>query len=72
MIPQEEYDNRVRELVPKLAAKMTADSQETNELFTLYNDRFKPFETGKHCAACRQRVFKKLQAYYETIKTSIP
>lgn len=68
MIPEEEYNQRVRELIPKLEKKMTADSQETNELFTLYNDRFKPHESGKQCSGCRARVFNRMKKYYETIK----
>jgi hypothetical protein len=68
MIPEEEYKRRVKELIPKLSAKMTADSGETNELFQLYNDRFKPQESGKSCAGCRMRVFNRMKAYYDTIK----
>lgn len=67
-IPEDEYKRRVRELIPNLAKTMTADGPQTEELFKLYNDRYSPRENGKHCAACRQRVFNRLKAYYETIK----
>lgn len=68
MIPEEEYKARVKALIPKLSKTMTADSSETRELFLLYNDRFTPQEHATHCGGCRQRVFKRLQKYYETIK----
>lgn len=67
-IPEEEYKRRVKALIPSLSSTMTANGPQTDELFTLYNDRFTPREYGKHCTGCRQRVFNQLKAYYETIK----
>jgi hypothetical protein len=69
-IPQPEYDNRVRAIMEKLIPKGTADNQETNELFALYNDRMSPYESGKQCSGCRARVFQKMRAYYDGIKNN--
>lgn len=63
-----EYNQRVINLIEKLLPKGTADRSETDEMFFLYNTRFKPWESGKHCAGCRARVYNKLKEYYKTIK----
>lgn len=62
-----EYNTRVKVLMEKLIPKETADGQETNELFLLYNLRLKPRETNKGCTGCRQRVFKRMKVYYESL-----
>ena len=67
MIPENEYNERIKKLIPGLKERGRADRVETEELFLLYNDRFKPHESGKHCAGCRQRVFKRLLKYYESL-----
>lgn len=63
-----DYDTRVRNLMVKLLPKGTADRGETDELFLLYNMKFKPRESGKSCSGCRQRVYNRMKIYYEGIK----
>jgi hypothetical protein len=65
---EEEYNNRVIALIPKLIPKQTANGPETNELFELYNYRFTPKEYGKGCAGCRQRVYQRMLKHYNEIK----
>lgn len=62
-----EYNQRVISLIERLIPKGTADRSETDEMFMLYNLRFKPSETGKHCAGCRARVYNRLKQYYYEI-----
>lgn len=64
----EEYNQRVKALIPTLSQSLTANGPQTEELFLLYNYRFSPQENGKHCAACRSRVYNRLKQYYDTIK----
>lgn len=67
-IPEDEYQQRVKALMLILIPKGTANTQETDELFKLYNDRNLPHESGKQCSGCRARVFNRMRAYYDTIK----
>lgn len=67
-IPEQEYKERVKALILKLIPKGTAEKAETNELFTLYNDRHTPRETGKNCGGCRARVYQRMLTYYNEIK----
>lgn len=66
----EEYNARVKNLLPTLIKKGGADALETTELFLLYNDRFLPRMTNKSCLSCRQHVFKVMVKYYEEINGS--
>jgi hypothetical protein len=46
-IPEEEYKDRVKKIIPILIARgRTKNSLETTELFQLYNDRMLPYENG--------------------------
>lgn len=63
-----DYDKRVVALMDILIKTETAGSRHSRDLFNLYNERFKPRETGVHCPGCRARVFKKMKEYYNQIK----
>jgi hypothetical protein len=63
-----EYNEKVINLVERLLPKGTADRSETDEMFMLYNMRFKPSETGKSCSGCRNRVYNRMKEYYYKIK----
>lgn len=65
-----EYNHRVKAIIEKLLPKGRAEKNEIDELFFLYNLKMKPTETGKSCAGCRQRVYKRMQEYYHTIKNA--
>jgi hypothetical protein len=68
-IPNEEYIRRMDELMPKLIQKRKCDTrEEMKELFFLYNDRLTPRENKPECGGCRARVFKRMEAYYKTLK----
>lgn len=61
------WDERLIAIMSVLEFKSKADSaSQITELFNLHNDRFLPFETGRSCGACRQRVYNKLKDYYLT------
>ena len=55
-----EYNQRVVKIVETLTPKGRAERHEIDELFMLYNMKFKPRETGKHCAGCVQRVMTRI------------
>lgn len=59
------WEEKVIALMSQLEGKGRADSaQQITDLFNLHNDRFMPFETGRSCGACRQRVYNKMREYY--------
>lgn len=66
-IPDAEYRERLNKLMPKLANR-NPNKEDAEELFFLYNDRLTPRETGINCGGCRNRVFKRMEKYYNEIK----
>lgn len=66
-IPDEEYKQRLSNLMPRLSTR-THSKEDIIEMFFLYNDRLTPRETGINCGGCRNRVFKRIQQYYNEIK----
>lgn len=68
-IPHEEYMKRMDALMPRLIKHRTgSNNQDIIELFFLYNDRLLPRESKRGCGGCRERVFKQMVSYYETLK----
>lgn len=46
------------------------EAHQVTEMFELYNDKLLPRETGRSCGGCRLRVYRRLLAHYQTIKTT--
>lgn len=63
-----EYNQRVITLVEKLLPKGAAERHEIDELFSLHNARFKPWEYNKNCSGCVSRVYNRMKEYYNKIK----
>lgn len=67
-LSEDEYKRRLFALMPELIKRGRAkDRLQLDELFFLHNDKFTPFETGKHCSGCKSRVFKKMRDYYNSL-----
>ena len=58
-IPEDQWNERLAKLI---ASGLTIDT--VKEAFTLHNDKFTPKETKTHCGGCTQRVWQRLNHYY--------
>lgn len=62
----EDWNARVTALMIQLQGKTKATGAQITEMFFLHNDRLSPFEVGRYCGTCRERVRKRLLNYYAT------
>lgn len=67
----EQWYDRLHAICVALTGRTKADNvHQVAELFNLNNEAAKelkfPLEYSKHCAACVQRVNKRLRAYWES------
>jgi hypothetical protein len=55
----------IKRLLDELEGKNKILAEQTTRMFNLHNTVFpKQLEYGKSCSSCRNRVYKKLQNYY--------
>lgn len=58
----QDWRERAERLRDQLAGKTKVEAHLATEMFTLYNDRFRPEEFSRHCPKCVGRVWKRILA----------